>query len=114
MPFKPGQSGNPNGRPKGSKNQFTKESKDILDKAIAHNLKYVQKALEKVLKENPAKGLDLISKLSEYLLPKLSRQEVKHEGDNLNPITIMKTYDKKCDCDGQCDESCDCVCHTNK
>lgn len=34
MPFKPGESGNPNGREKGSKNKITKAFKDLLTETI--------------------------------------------------------------------------------
>ncbi len=39
MPFKPGQSGNPQGRPKGSRNAITKAILDIVEDEITASLK---------------------------------------------------------------------------
>lgn len=63
MGLKKGQTNNPNGRPKGSKNVFTKSIKDLfLD--VFHELQLDDKAkLLNWAKENPTEFYRLISKM---------------------------------------------------
>ena len=76
MPFKEGQSGNPNGRAKGKPNKTTKEIREAYQKLVEDNLTNMTKWLTEVAAENPEKAMDLMLKLSEYMIPKLARQEV--------------------------------------
>ena len=81
MPFKKGQSGNPNGRPKGSPNTDTSLVKEVYIQIINSNLENVNDWIEEVGRTNPLQAIKLILKMSDYVLPKLSRvrhiQEVK-------------------------------------
>ena len=81
MPFKKGQSGNPNGRPKGSPNNDTSLVKEAYIQIINSNLENVNDWVEEVGRTNPLQAIKLILKMSDYVLPKLSRvrhiQEVK-------------------------------------
>ena len=76
MPFKEGQSGNPNGRAKGKPNKTTKEIREAYQKLVEDNLTNMTKWLTEVAAENPERAMDLMLKLSEYMIPKLARQEV--------------------------------------
>ena len=42
----------------------------------------MQDWLDKVAKRDPAKALDLLARLAEFLVPKLSRSELRGAGDD--------------------------------
>ena len=82
--FEPGQSGNPNGRKKGTLNKNTKQIREAYQKLTEDNLDNMNRWLMQTAQEDPAKALDLMLKLSEYIIPKLARQEiVGNEGEDL-------------------------------
>ena len=82
--FEPGQSGNPAGRVKGSKNKATKEIREAYQKLTEDNLENMNRWLLQVSHEDPAKAMDLMLRLSEYIIPKLARQEVVgNDGEDL-------------------------------
>ena len=74
--FQPGQSGNPNGRPKGSKNKNTEAIRQAYQKLTEDNLENMSLWLTDIAGDDPAKAMDLMLKLSEYIIPKLQRQEI--------------------------------------
>ena len=76
MPFKKGKSGNPTGRPKGSKNLTTEQIRDSFQALIESSLPDIQKWLKQVAKENPEKALGIVEKFSDFILPKLQRTEL--------------------------------------
>jgi len=76
MPFKEGQSGNPKGRTKGKPNKTTAEIREAYQKLVEDNLTNMTEWLTQVAAENPERAMDLMLKLSEYMIPKLARQEV--------------------------------------
>jgi len=90
MPFKPGQSGNPNGRKAGVGNKSTEELREALKNLTEDNLDQVQGWLDAVAKDDPNAALDKFLKLAEYVLPKLARVETTHEaGQNLKTFQIV-------------------------
>ena len=66
---------NREGRPKGSPNKTTKEIRDAFQCFVEDNTDKFQGWIDEVAKKNPAKALELIGSLSEYVLPKLTRTE---------------------------------------
>ena len=76
MPFKKGKSGNPNGRPKGSKNLTTEQIRDAFQALIESSLPDIQKWLKQVAKDNPEKALSIVERYSDFILPKLQRTEL--------------------------------------
>ena len=74
--WKPGQSGNPNGRPKGSANRITAELREAFAMLLENNLAEYEIWLARVAETNPEKALDLAIKISERFIPALARTEV--------------------------------------
>ena len=72
------------GRPKGSPNKSTQEIRDAYKKLLEDNLDNMSVWLADVAADDPQKAIDLMLKLSEYLIPKLARQEITgHDGEDL-------------------------------
>ena len=75
MGFKEGQE-KKGGRAKGTPNNTTAEIRDAYQKLVEDNLTNMTEWLVQVAAENPERAMDLMLKLSEYMIPKLARQEV--------------------------------------
>lgn len=67
------------GRKKGTPNKSTKEIKDAFQMFVENNVGNFEKWIIEIAETNPAKAMELVSNVSEYILPKLSRAEVKNE-----------------------------------
>jgi len=78
MAFKKGDdpTRNTNGRPKGAINKTTKEIREAYQKLTEDNLDNMSMWIAQVASDNPEKALDIMIRLSEYVIPKLARQEV--------------------------------------
>ena len=84
MAFKKGESGNPEGRKKGTPNKTTKQVREAYQKLTEANLDNMSIWLSQIASEDPAKAMDLMLRLSEYIIPKLARQEmVGNDGEDL-------------------------------
>lgn len=83
--FKPGESGNPNGRPKGTPNKDTQQIKDAYLALIQGNLDQIQGWLDRVAERNPEKAFDMLMKLSPFVVPKKQEMDLNIE----NPINIL-------------------------
>lgn len=77
MAFKKGKSGNPKGRTPGSKDKAKKDIKESFQSLVECNLSNINIWLNAVAVDNPAKALDLMLKLSEFILPKMRATELK-------------------------------------
>jgi hypothetical protein len=83
--FKPGQSGNPNGRPKGVANKITEEIKAHFAGVLEAQLPDLQRWIQQVAQDNPEKAADLLIRLSERFLPKLTQSQITGaDGEALN------------------------------
>ena len=77
MPFKPGDPNiNREGRGKGTPNKTAREIREAYQNLVEMNLDNMTSWLASVAAEDPEKAMDLMLKLSEYIIPKLARQEV--------------------------------------
>ena len=88
-----------NGRPAGALNRSTEQMKLTLARAANNTLNTIAEDLEKIRKKDPEKAIELSLKLMEYVLPKLSRTEMKAEIDTriqaINVNIAQKNIDEQ-------------------
>lgn len=68
--------GHPGVKPKGALNKTTKDIKQAYQQLIEKNLDNLTGWLEKIAEKDPEKAIRIINDLSEYVIPKLARQEM--------------------------------------
>jgi len=84
------------GTRKGIPNKTTQEIREAFQLLIENNQDKMQLWLTETAMEEPARALEIILKMSEYIVPKLSRTEVKAEITdksiviNLRPLDVNK------------------------
>jgi hypothetical protein len=82
--FKPGESGNPGGRKAGTQNKNTMAIREAYQKLTEDNLENMTLWLTQIAEQDPLKAMDMMLKLSEFIIPKLARQEVVgNDGEDL-------------------------------
>lgn len=72
--WKPGESGNPNGRPKGAKNKITVDLKTAFADMLQNNAAQMEKDLMGL---TPEKRLLAIARFAEFVVPKKSEIDTK-------------------------------------
>ncbi len=72
----PGISGNPAGKPKGAGNKVAEEIKQAFSQLLQNNVPQLEEWIARVGERDPAKALEIYTKISERFVPQLSRQEV--------------------------------------
>jgi len=80
MPFAKGDNRiNRSGRPQGAINRSTEAMKLTLARAVNNTLNTLSEDLERIRQDNPDRAVELSLKLMEFVVPKLSRTEMKAE-----------------------------------
>lgn len=74
--FEKGQSGNPNGRPKGSLNRATAISREWLNMILDKNRRQIEKDLKAL---DPKDRLAILEKFMSYTIPKMSSMSLNFE-----------------------------------
>jgi len=67
------------GNRKGVPNKATKEIREAFKLLVEGNLDNMKVWLSDVAEEDPEKALNILLKMSEFVVPKLQRQEIEHE-----------------------------------
>lgn len=83
--FIKGQSGNPKGRAKGSKNKTTTELRAFYKDFLDQNKDNLQLWLDKTAEKDPSRALDIILKFSAFIIPKHIEQDLNSN----QPIQII-------------------------
>ena len=81
-----GKTNNPNGRPKGSQNNTTKQARELLQTILFGQMDNISDALE-ALRDEPSKYLDACSKLFTYVLPK--KTDITSDDETLKATQII-------------------------
>jgi len=76
MPFESGESGNPNGRPRGSQNKDVKSLREKINFLLEDRF---DKIIEDLDDLKPKERIDVYVKLLEYSLPKLNRTTIEND-----------------------------------
>ena len=74
--FAPGQTGNPDGRPRGSVNKSTSDVRAAISLIAQNNIGKFEEWLMLTAIDDPAKAASLFLSAIEYHIPKLGRQEI--------------------------------------
>jgi len=88
--WKKGQSGNPNGRPKGTPNRSTQEIKEFIQQIVSKNLDCLELDLDSM---NPFQRWQTLEKISKYFLPTFNKTELSGEIDTDIKITVKYDTD---------------------
>ena len=64
------------GKKPGTVNKTTKEIREAYQRLTEANLDNMSIWLSQIASEDPAKAMDMMLRLSEYIIPKLARQEL--------------------------------------
>lgn len=92
MPFKKGHK-KTGGRAAGVENKTTKDIRKAYQMLIEDNIPNLKEWLNRIAKKNPAQAIMILSELSEYVLPKLSRTDITSDGKPLSaeiPTIVLK------------------------
>ncbi len=80
------------GRKKGTPNKATATVRDVFSQFVEANAAKAQSLFERVAAEDPAKALELLARLAEYVLPKLARTEIKGGDNSDSPFSIFVRF----------------------
>jgi len=74
------------GRKKGTPNRVTKDARALFAQFLDANAGRMQELWDRVANEDPAKALEILGKLGEFVIPKLARTEYTGPDGGAIPI----------------------------
>jgi len=90
--FKKGESGNLSGRPQGAKDKAQKDIKEAFQSLVEGNLTNIETWLNEVAAKDPGKAIELLLKLSEFILPKIKAIELKGTINEPPPMIVFQDF----------------------
>ena len=84
--YKKGESGNPDGRPKGAKDKAQADIKQSYQSFVEGNLSNIETWLKKVAAKDPGRAIELMLRLSEFIVPKQKAVEFKASEDTIKQV----------------------------
>ena len=81
------------GRQRGTANKATARLREAFTDLLEGNMGRLQELLDKVAEKNPEKALELLLKLSEFVLPKLRAIEVNNESEDKHTSLDVRIID---------------------
>ena len=91
--FQPGKSGNPNGRPKGTKSKMTEEIRQQFANLLEAKMPEFDQWMTRIAEADPAKAMEIMIKISERFVPALSRTEVT--GEDGGPVNFTFKFGQR-------------------
>lgn len=70
------------GRKKGTPNKATREARETFRMLLESNADRMQGWIDRIAKKQPARALQLLADLAEFVVPKLSRTEFRGTGED--------------------------------
>ena len=91
MPYKKGESGNPNGRTKGASNKSSARVKEAFQSLVEQNLEQMEEDLYSL---KPKERLDVLMGLASYIMPKMKSIEVEAtlQSDTTQQELLQQVY----------------------
>ena len=77
------------GRPAGVPNKTTTAIREVFANFVETNAAKAQELFDRVAKDDPAKALELLAKMAEFVLPKLARTETTWGTDAERPPSLI-------------------------
>ena len=91
--YEKGQSGNPAGRPKGTENKVTKESRQLFQAIMDGEVIHIEEALALLRENNAEKYLKALASLFPYFMPKKVEAEISVNESPKEPSWFGETAD---------------------
>ena len=79
MPFKKGESGNPNGKPKGAKGKVSTKARELFVQVMEGEIENIKDSLAVLRENSDEKYLKALSSLMPYFMPKQQETEIKFD-----------------------------------
>ncbi len=80
------------GRKPGTPNKTTATVREVFSQFVEANAAKAQELFDRVAAEDPAKALDLLARISEFVLPKLARTELSGRDGTANGINFSVSF----------------------